>query len=80
MAFAGPLAHLLPVWHDVCMGLGKTITLRFEGATWGELREFVRLAGEMGIADSADLEVEYAGDGEREEIRIVGLEAFAHLD
>lgn len=61
------------------MALGKTITMRFEDATWAELREFVRLGDEMNLPDAETLDLAYEGDGEREQIRIVGLEAFGRI-
>jgi len=62
------------------MALGKTVTFRFEGATWGDLRSFVRHADEMGVSDTDEVELAYEGDGEREEIRVVGIEAFTLID
>lgn len=79
---AGRFDALTPVWDTWFMALGKTITFRFaeDNATWRELRAFVRLADEMGISDDEKVDLAYEGDGVTEDVHVVGLEAFAHVD
>ncbi|MFE5309730.1 hypothetical protein [Isoptericola sp. NPDC056605] len=62
------------------MPLGQTITLRFEGATWGEMRALVARADEHGVPDDAPVDIEYDDDGGRELARVVGIELFIALD
>lgn len=62
------------------MPLGKTITFRFDGGTWGELRRLVQAADEAGVTDDTEVDVVWDGDGEREIPHVVGIELFQHLD
>jgi hypothetical protein len=59
------------------MALGRTTTMRFEGATWGELRALVRLADSLGMGDSAPVDFEY---DDQVSPGPVGIEVFEHMD
>lgn len=41
------------------MALGRTTTMRLEGATWGDLRALLKVADECGVEDDDLIEYEW---------------------
>ena len=55
-------------------GSSMTITIDVTNTTWAELRRFIRLADELGVADDDDVQVTWHDDGYAavHELRIEG--------